>query len=176
MTTVSLELSTISALMRRVSARDPAAFADLVATFDADMVRLSLVVCGDAETARDAVQNVWHRVWMRPPSLADPTRIRMWLLKAAGNEARQALRRQRIGVRRERQVAALEPAERDHAAEIDLAVLLSRMDLEDRELLALRYLFEKTSDEIGEYYGITGAGVRSRLRRLLADMRKELQT
>ena len=72
---------------------DEAAFAQLVATYHADMARVAFVACGDRELAEDAVQSAWLVAWRKLHSLRDPDRVRPWLLAVTTNEARQLVRR-----------------------------------------------------------------------------------
>jgi RNA polymerase sigma factor (sigma-70 family) len=60
------------------------------------------------------------------------------------------------------------------ADHLDLAAALDRIRPGDRALLAMRYLGGLTADEIGVATGLTASGVRSRLSRLLARLREEL--
>ena len=94
----------------------------------------------------------------------------------AANEARQQLRRRRVGVVRELRSPS-EPASTDPAVGIDrldLDAALARLDPAERELLGLRYVLGMTSSEIGAHLRLSPEGVRSRLQRLLTRMRKDL--
>ncbi len=165
-----------STMLARVRRGDHAAFTELVVAHDADMVRLCLVVYRDPDLARDAVQSAWHRLWSQPPNLRDETKLRSWLLSVAANEARQQLRRKRVGVVRELR-ARPAPGPSDPAGEVDRLDLddaLARLDPSERELLGLRYVLGMSSGEIGAHLGLSPEGVRSRLQRLLTRMRKDL--
>jgi len=163
-------------VVARLAQHDQAALTQLVAAYDADMVRLCFMVCGDREIARDATQNAWFRVWSKPPELRDSTRLRSWLLSVAANEARQIMRRRGIG--RVREIAATPPRSAFDAgasdSRLDLTAVLRRLGAQDRELLGLRYGLDMSSIEIAAHLGISPEGVRTRLHRLLARVRKEL--
>jgi DNA-directed RNA polymerase specialized sigma24 family protein len=62
----------------------------------------------------------------------------------------------------------------DRDAHIDLANALARLKPDDRALLALRYVAGFDSNELALAIGLTPAGTRTRLARLLARMRTEL--
>jgi RNA polymerase sigma-70 factor (ECF subfamily) len=163
-------------LLERVAARDKLAFTRLVTSLDRDLLRVAFMVAHDAEAARDAVQTTWQRVWSNPPALRDPGALRSWLLKVAANEARQATR---SGSRaRAREQTAGGPAhDRDPASGIellDLRAALETLAPADRELLALRYVLDMTSGDIGAHLGLTAEGARSRLYRLLHRLREVL--
>jgi RNA polymerase sigma-70 factor (ECF subfamily) len=155
---------------------DHDAFAQIVAANDSDMFRLSVLITGDGELARDAVQQAWILVWARLRSLRDETRLRPWLLSIAANEARGILRGLAASGRRERAFAA---AQRPIAAatdesRIDLEEQLVSLGADDRAILALRYVFGMNAREIGGVLHISHGAVRSRLTRLLKRLREEL--
>ena len=57
---------------------------------------------------------------------------------------------------------------------MDLDAALSLLSPRDRQLVALRYGLDLTSEEIAPQLGISASGVRARLRRVLRRLRKEL--
>ena len=148
----------------------------LVSQYDAELIRYCYVVSGNRDIAQDAVQNAWKRLWTHPP-LRDPSKIRSWLMRVAGNEARQILR----AGRRDRR---LEELSMDNASQLahpepedglDLGQVLSRLSVDERQLLALRYLIGFDSNEIGAMLGLSPEGARSRLHRLVQRLRREMQ-
>lgn len=152
------------------------AFDRLVEVHGSSMLRLCYVICGDAEMARDAVQDAWQRLWHSPPDLRDEARLRSWLLSVAANRARELARRTRRGSVLEQQ--AIRPGTlSDPGAgieQLDLVRALDGLEPEARELIGLRYLLGWTSQEIGIHLGLSPEGVRSRLHRLMERLRTEL--
>ena len=160
------------------AAGDADALARIVGAHHDDMARICYVICGDQELAQDAVQAAWPIAWHKLGSLRDPERLRPWLMAVAANEARQILRRQRRHQVVEVEVADIGSHHRDPAARAaltDLSVALGRLSPEDRALLALRHVAGFDATEIGRELGMSASGVRSRLARLLAHLRSELQ-
>ncbi len=154
------------------------ALARIVGAHHNDMARICYVICGDQDTAQDAVQAAWPIVWRKLGSLRDTDRLRPWLMTVAANEARQILRRQRRRQVIEIEVADIGSSHGDPAARsalTDLAVALRRLSPEDRMLLALRHVAGFDATEIGRQLGMSPSGVRSRLARLLERLRTELQ-
>jgi len=176
---VGVEASIAPTVIAEAAGGDAAALERIVRRYHDDMTGVCVVICGgDADLAQDAVQAAWPIAWRRLGTLRDPDRLRPWLVSIAANEARQVLRRRRIQVVAE--IKAIDPDTRnaDPAGKLDLADLataLRRLKPEDRALLALRYVAELDSDEIGRALGISASGARSRLERLLLRLRKELQ-
>jgi RNA polymerase sigma-70 factor (ECF subfamily) len=159
------------------AAGDEVAFARIVGTHHADMTRLAYVITGEVALAEDAVQSAWIRAWRNLRSIRDPERIRPWLLTIAANEARQVARR-----RRRTQVVAIDPETRSSPrsdpanaiARLDLIRALDTLSPDDRSLLAMRYVLGLDAGELGALTGRTASGVRARLSRLTARLRKEL--
>ena len=157
---------------------DADALARIVAAYHDDMARVCFVICGDQDAAQDAVQSAWPIAWRKLGTLRDPARLRPWLVTVAANQARQAMRRQR----RAHVVAEIpldtvtatgaDPAA--NAALLDLADALRRLPPDDRTLLALRYVADFDATELGRALGLSPSGVRSRLARLVARLRTEL--
>jgi RNA polymerase sigma factor (sigma-70 family) len=74
-------------------------------------------------------------------------------------------------------IAVADPARppgTDHAAMIDLADAVRRLDPKDRAIVGLRFIGGFESAEIGRAMGMTAVGVRVRLHRLLERLRKDL--
>jgi RNA polymerase sigma-70 factor (ECF subfamily) len=158
-------------------AGDEAAFARLVATYHADMARVAYAACGDRELAEDAVQSAWLVAWRKLHSLRDPARVRPWLLSVTANEARQLLRRRR-GPVVEIDVEPPGDPRGDPSAGIerlDLQRALAHLSPDDRVLLAMHYVIDLSSDELGAAVGTSPSAARMRLSRIVGRLRKELR-
>jgi RNA polymerase sigma factor (sigma-70 family) len=165
-------------LVRAAAAGDEAAFTRIVAAHHDDMVRVSFVVCGDADVADEAVGTAWLIAWRKLGDLREPDRLRPWLVSIAANEARRAVRRRRRHGVVELAVADGADAGDDpalRATDIDLMNALARLDPDDRALLALRYVAGFDSTELARATGRSPSGTRARLARLLDRLRTELR-
>jgi RNA polymerase sigma-70 factor (ECF subfamily) len=165
-------------LLARARTGEREAFTSLVELHHAELVRIAFAITGDLDAACDAAQLAWIKAWQRLPTVRQPERLRPWLIAIAANEARQQIR-----ARRRRYVREITPRWNDGvdepdtgtlAEQLDLDAALVRLDPEDRGLLAMRYLAGLTATEIGAATGLTGSGVRSRLSRVIARLREEL--
>jgi RNA polymerase sigma factor (sigma-70 family) len=167
----------MASTVRLAAEGDEAAFTRLVAEHRESMARVAYVICGDAEATRDAVQSAWSIAWRRLPTLRDPDQVRPWLVAIAANEARQLVRTQR-----RRPVVdiseTIQPEEgSDPAGQVglvDLQRALADLTPDDRRLLALRYVAGLDSTEIARQIGLSASGVRSRLARLIARLRTDI--
>lgn len=170
-------------LVRAAAMGDEAAFTELVARHHRDLLRVAFVICRDPALAEDAAQTAWAIAWRRIGDVKDPTQVRHWLVAVAANEARRIMRSRRQGVV-EISVADIEAEGTPDArsdplaqgiARADLRRVLAGLDPTDRALVALRYVAELSSDEIGRALGISSSGARGRLSRLLVRLRGDLR-
>ena len=175
MTVPAERLATVpTALVLDAAGGDRAAFTELVATYHADMIRLAMVVTGDADLADDAAQAAWGLAWRKLRQLRDPQRVRPWLLSIAANEARQSLRKRAHLVAMPDTMTDENAPTDDPIAVIDLARALATLRPEERRLIGLRYVSGFNATELAEAFGISPEGVRTRLKRILQRLRKEL--
>jgi RNA polymerase sigma factor (sigma-70 family) len=170
--------SSLGAAVVAAAQGDETAFARIVATHNDDMTRVAYVICHDTELAHEAVQDAWSIAWRQIGKLREPERLRSWLVAIAANEARQIMRRQR---RRTVVELKVEPAELREGSTIwtgsvDLRNALKKLSVEDRQLLALRYVAGIDSFELSRVTGLSPSGTRARLQRILAVLRSELES
>ena len=170
-------------IVRAAALGDEAAFTELVARHHRDLLRVAYVICRDPALAEDSAQAAWAIAWRRMGDVKDPDQIRSWLVAVAANEARRIMRSRRQSVR-EITVGDIElkgvPDLRsdplaDGIASADLRRVLESLDPTDRALIALRYMAELSSDEIGRALGMSSSGARGRLSRLLLRLRGDLR-
>jgi RNA polymerase sigma-70 factor (ECF subfamily) len=162
-------------IVERAIAGDEVAFARIVAAHHDDMARIAYFVTGDLDVAEEAEQSAWAVAFRRLNDLRDPERLRPWLMSIAANEARQIARSRRRRTVHEIVIAdPTRPPDVDHSARIDLADALGRLDPKDRAIVGLRFIGGFDSAEIARAVGMTAVGVRVRLHRLLARLRKDL--
>ena len=170
-------------LVRSAAMGDEAAFTELVARHHRDLLRVAYVICQDSALAEDSAQAAWAIAWRRFGDVKDPNKVRGWLVAVAANEARRVMRSRRHGIH-EISVADIElegvPDLRsdplaDGIANADLRRVLASLDPTDRALIALRYIAELSSDEIGLALGMSPSGARGRLSRVLVRLRGDLR-
>jgi RNA polymerase sigma-70 factor (ECF subfamily) len=170
-------------LVRAAATGDESAFTELVARHHRDLLRVAYVICRDAALAEDSAQAAWAIAWRRLGDVRDPNQIRSWLVAVAANEARRTMRSRRPRIR-EISVADIElegvpdlgsDSLADSIADADLRRALAALGPTDRALVALRYLAELSSEEIGRALGMSSSGARGRLSRVLVRLRGDLR-
>ena len=171
----------LPAVIASAAAGDEVAFTRIVAAHHDDMTRVAYLVAGDDDVAQEAVQAAWAIAWRKLHTLRDPALLRPWLASVAANEARQLIRRRH---RRGVVEIAVEPwmadgpsassGSPDGQRNIDLLTAIGQLQPEDRTIVAMRYALGLNSTEIGIATGLSAPGVRSRLARSLARLKREL--
>lgn len=156
------------------AAGDRSAFTELVATYHEDLLRLAMVITGDADLAKDAAQAAWHHAWRKLRQLRDPTRVRPWLLSIAANEARRALRKRARFVPIPETWGDDSRPSRDPIDAIDLQRALATLRPDERRLIGLRYVSGFSAPELAEALRLSPEGVRTRLKRIMDRLRVEL--
>jgi RNA polymerase sigma-70 factor (ECF subfamily) len=170
-------------IVRAAALGDEAAFTELVARHHHDLLRVAYVICRDPALAEDSAQAAWAIAWRRLGDVRDPKQIRSWLVAVVANEARRTMRSRRRSVH-EISVADIElegvpdlgsDPLASGIANADLRRVLASLDPTDRALIAMRYVAELSSDEIGRALGMSSSGARGRLSRLLLRLRGDLR-
>lgn len=176
-TNVAIESRVVATTVAEAASGDAEALAIIVGAHHDDMARIAVVICGDQDRAQDAVQNAWPIAWRKLRSLRDPERLRPWLMAIAVNEARQLVRRERRHPVAEIAITDIESGAQDPGTRVgtfDLESALRRLPPDDRAILALRHVAGFDATEIGRAVGMSASGVRTRLARLMARLRSEL--
>jgi RNA polymerase sigma factor (sigma-70 family) len=168
----------LSVALASAAAGDDIAFGSIVAAHQNEMYSICVVVCRDRLMAEEAVQAAWSIAWKKLGSVRQPERLRPWLISVAVNEAKQLMRKRR---RRSEVEVVVDASEKrggiDPATGVDgmdLRAAMQRLDPDDRALLTMRYVFGFDATELSTALGISPAGTRQRLKRLLDLLRQDL--
>jgi RNA polymerase sigma-70 factor, ECF subfamily len=170
------------AAVRAVLAGDEDAFGVLVERCRLEFGRYAVAMLGDRDAAADAMQEAFIRAWDSLGDCRDPDHFQSWFFRILANQCRTALsrRRPRVDVdrlalpSRENTGAAAERGELAAA----LAAALGRLKSEQREAFVMKYVDERSYEEMAALLGVGEdalkmrvARARERLRKLLGDVR-----
>jgi RNA polymerase sigma factor (sigma-70 family) len=146
---------------------DASGVADLFRQWRLPMARLAFVLTGDAGRADEIVQDAFLKVHTHWRTIDNPVG---YLRRAVVNGCRSHHRR--VAVERRRPP---EPAGVAVMAADELSDALASLHHRYRAVLALKYFCDLADDEVASVLHIRPATVRTRQRRALAQLRKELQ-
>ncbi len=153
-------------------------FAALVAPHTATMARVAAALVGLAD-AEDAAQEALLRAWRSWPSLRDAGAVHTWLLRITVNVCRNwqvghfgASRRRSAPLALADHLTA--PAHDGDADALDLRQAVMALPDDLRRVVALRFYAGMDSTQIGAVLDAPSATIRTRLRRALELLRREL--
>jgi RNA polymerase sigma-70 factor (sigma-E family) len=156
-----------------------AAVEELYASHYRRLVRLSVLLVRDVETAEEVVQDSFvamHGRWRR---LHEPVKALAYLRQTVVNRSRSVLRRRAVAARHVNAPPPDHPGadESAVATERRTAVLdaLRALPQRQREVLALRYYLDLSEAQIAETLGISRGAVKSHASRGAASLRELLE-
>lgn len=176
-TTVPSERSLERLLVERAQRGDEEAFHELATLVGDRLFGLAYHVLRDPGAAEDAAQQALLDIWRQLPRLSDPDRFAAWSYRIVVRAAYAEVARRRkwlFGSFR-----AADPPAADHASSVvdrdQLERGFSRLSVEQRAVLALRYFADRTQEEIADILDLPVGTVRSRLHYGLQRLRAELE-
>ncbi len=143
------------------------------------LVRLSVLLVGDPETAEEVVQDSFVAMHGRWRSLREPDQGLAYLRQTVVNRSRSVLRHR--GVRARHAPAPLPDlpaADEDVLVNERRAVVLGalrELPGRQREVLALRYYLDLSEADIAETLGISRGAVKSHASRGVAALRAQME-
>ena len=159
-----------------------AAVDELYAAHYRGLVRLSVLLVRDVETAEEVVQDAFVAMHGRWRTLRDPDKGLAYLRQAVVNRSRSVLRHRGVQARHTPSVVPDLPGADDSAVASErrgqVLDALRELPTRQREVLVLRYYLDLSEAEIADALGISRGAVKSHasrgataLRHLLEDAR-----
>ena len=161
---------------------DVGAFSRLIEAQQPRLLAQSLAFCGDADLARDLVQETMIAAWKSLPRYDGSCQFFTWLYVILLRQHRRALGwfSRRLPLATLEQLAAAEQYEtattpedsNDEAAAELLRAMVAALPARHREVIRLRYYADAGEAEIASALGISQGTVKSRLHHGLAKLRR----
>lgn len=136
------------------------------------LYRAVALAVGDTTLAADAIDEAMARAYTRWDRLEDYASPEGWVYRVALNVARSTLRRTR------REDLWEQPPEGeifDDQPDLELRAAVARLPVKFRSVVVARYLLDWSTAETAEALGIPEGTVKTRLKRALARLAKELE-
>ncbi len=134
-----------------------------------DMYRFALSICKNPENAEDAVQEAAISVYKSLPRLHNPEKFKTYLFTALFNACKKT-----FGEITEEIPETLSAESSDYIS-ADVKSALNTLDAQSREIVLLSVIGGFKSNEIAKIVGISPQGVRTKKKRALSKIRKELE-
>jgi RNA polymerase sigma-70 factor (ECF subfamily) len=170
-------------LVERARRGDGDAFGTLVVRHQDRIYTAVLRFCGDADDARDIVQRAFLNAWRRLESFKGDAAFSTWMYRIAFNESvsfRREGGRRRLAPLNETSPEPADdrrPGDRLESAEArgQVQAALNQLDPDDKKIIVLKEIDDRSYDEIAEILEIPKGTVRSRLFRAREALRDKLR-
>jgi RNA polymerase sigma-70 factor (ECF subfamily) len=188
------EAVTNERLLEKIHADDPGAFDDLVQKFGDGIYGFGRRMCGEAEDAKDVVQDTLIQAYRSLKDLRNPAALKSWLYRVAANACLMKRRKKKHEPDRELSLDDLAPGDGEvPGTEIPDVTALPDQEAERNEIrrrvraaieelpphyrivLLLRDMEHFTAREVSEMLGIAETAVKMRLHRARLMVRKRLE-
>jgi len=159
---------------------DRKAFALLVRRWNGRLLAHAWRLLGDAELARDAVQDAWREIVRGLPKLADPDAFPAWAYRIVSRRAARLIQRLQRD-RRLREAVELEPLEQGggpDGASVDAERLrraIAALPAGQRAAIALFHLEEMSVAEVAVALDVPAGTVKTRLMNARMKLRAVLE-
>ena len=166
-------------LVVRAQQGDRRAFETLTATDHPRLFRVAHGILGDPHLAEDATQQAFLDIWRNITRLRDPAKYEGWSYRLLVHACYAEARRRPDWVNLDH----VPPGAGDRASDAYASVLerdrleraFSRLSIDHRAVIVLRYLLDMTPEQVAEALGIPRRTVYSRLKRAMPALRGALE-
>lgn len=143
-----------------------------------DAYKLARAILLDDRDAEDAVQEAVLSAWRRQSAIRDPERVDAWFDRIVVNECRDQLRKRRRAVPVASPPVGFDPvaAPPETGTDADLDRALAGLSIDHRIVVVMRYLQDRTIEDIAGRLGVPAGTVKSRLHHALKALRADLET
>ena len=161
----------INSIVLSAMSGDRDAYGLLYEKYALDMYRFALGICKNTYDAQDAVQETAVAVFKSLHSLKNPEKFKSYLFSALSNTCKKVLSKNNYTVEFE------DTGYTDSEIEFSIPVreALDKLNDVSKEIVLLSVVGGFKSHEIGKIMNLPSATVRTKLRRALSQLRKELE-
>jgi len=166
-------------LVVRAQHGDQRAFDALTVANHTRLFHVAYGILRDRHLAEDATQQAFLDIWRHIPRLRDPSKFEGWSYRLLVNACYDEAKRKPKWLVDTEVGPETEPQTRDASGQVidrdELERALGRLSMEHRSVLVLRYLLDRSPEEIGDILDIPRRTVYSRLERAMQSIRGILE-
>ena len=161
-------------LIDAIKQGDLHAFETLYDRYTSKVLKRCYFICLHREASHDLNQEIWLKVFLQLHTFKKQAAFSSWLYRLTTNHCLNYIKSK--GHREEslETTASLETTQEDPTSRIDAHNLLRKLSLEDRTLLALKFMGEYTYEEIATICKIGVSATKMRISRLIVKLREEI--
>lgn len=166
-------------LVEKAKQGDSGAFSQLYKFYAEDLYRFALYMVKNEADAEDAVQEAVFCAWKALKNLRDNALFKAWLFKILSNRCKSILAQNNKNIdalpEEDYEFLLSEGDEGYSFKSCELLDALKKLTPPDGQLVLLSVIGGFKSDELARIYGIPPGTVRSKQKRALEKLRKELE-
>ena len=163
-------------LIDRIVQGDLTAFETLYDRYASKVLKRCYFICLNTADAHDLMQEVWIKVFLRLHSFKRQAAFSTWLYRLTTNHCLNHLKTKARTASLLENVEPEKGSANDSTHSVEVHTILSKLSIEDRTLLAMKYMGEYTYEEIASACGIGASAAKMRVSRLMAKLREEVGT
>ena len=172
----SYEPLTDNELIDAIQQGDISAFEELYDRYANKVLKRCYFICLHAETARDLLQEVWIKVFLHLHTFRKQSAFSSWLYRLTTNHCLNYIKTKTHLELSTEDTVFQEASKEDSTAGVDVHLLLQKLSLEDRAILAMKFMGEYTYEEIAVICKIGVSATKMRISRLIVKLREEIRS
>ena len=170
----SYEHITDNDLIDVINQGDIHAFEDLYDRYTGKVLKRCYFISLNLEAARDLNQEIWIKVFLHLHTFKKQSAFSSWLYRLTTNHCLTHIKSRAHTEQWSCDLVINEPSHESPAASIEVYHLLQKLSLEDRSILAMKFLGEYSYEEISTICKIGISAAKMRVSRLIAKLREEV--
>ena len=170
------EPSSDNDLVDAITQGDIQAFEGLYDRYAGKVLKRCFFICVNQEEARDLMQEIWIKVFLHLHDFKKQAAFSSWLYRLTTNHCLNYIKSKAYSESSETQHPSEELIHEDPTSKIDVHHLLQKLSLEDRTILAMKFMGEYTYEEISAICEISLSAAKMRVSRLITKLREEVNT
>jgi RNA polymerase sigma factor (sigma-70 family) len=169
------EHSTDNDLVDAITQGDIQAFEGLYDRYAGKVLKRCFFICLNPEEARDLMQEVWIKVFLHLHDFKKQAAFSSWLYRLTTNHCLNYIKSKAHSERLTANRSSDEPIHEDQTSTVEVHHLLQKLSLEDRTILAMKFMGGYTYEEIATIFKIGVSAAKMRVSRLIVELREEVQ-
>jgi RNA polymerase sigma-70 factor (ECF subfamily) len=164
------------ALIDAINQGDTSAFEGLYDRYANKVLKRCYFICLNVETARDLMQEVWIKVFLHLHTFKKQSAFSSWLYRLATNHCLNYIKTKAQSELSTEDTVSPEASKEDSTFGIDVQHLLEKLSLEDRTILAMKFMGAYTYEEIADICKIGVSATKMRVSQLMTKLREEVNS
>ena len=172
----SYEHFTDNKLIDMIIQGDVTAFEGLYDRYASKILRRCYFICLNSEEARDLMQEIWIKVFLHLHTFKKQSAFSSWLYRLTTNHCLNYLKSKAHSEQLTKDMPFDEPIQEKVTASTEVHELLQQLSIQDRTILALKFMGEYSYEEIAAICKIGVSAAKMRVSRSIAKLREEVNS